>query len=162
MINTLTQEFGGVERQFRLGIGELRQLQEKCNAGPATILARLMTCQPQAAGMKRPIPKDYELAESDPDFVADFNLYSLLRMIGNDWNVDDVRETIRLGLIGGGATPTDASLAVARYVDVAADWPSNIGVASAILIDALLGSSNDPVGKAKVGTIVPQETIKDS
>src|SRR6185312_3542608 len=98
MSRTLKEDFGGAEREFRLGIGELRELQGKCEAGPATILARLLAFQPQAIGMKRPVAKNYELGESDPDYGADCNIYSLLRTTGNDWRVDDVRETIRLGL----------------------------------------------------------------
>jgi len=162
MSKALKQEFGGAEREFRLGIGELRELQTKCEAGPATILARVMSYQPQAIGMKRPNANDYELGASDPDFIADFNVYSLLRTVGNDWRVDDVRETIRLGLIGAGATPTDASLAVARYVDVAGDWPANVGLAAAILLHALVGPQDDQVGKATVETETPQAgTIAD-
>ncbi len=41
----------------------------------------------------------------------------LLRLHGHDWRVQDVRETIRLGLIGGGKTPPQALALVARYVD---------------------------------------------
>jgi Phage tail tube protein, GTA-gp10 len=158
MASTLKQDFGGAEREFRLGIGELRELQGGCEAGPATILARLLAFQPQAVGMKRPLARDYELGESDPDYVADFNIYSLLRSTGNDWRVDDVRETIRLGLIGGGMTPSDASVQVARYVDAAGEWPTNVGLASAILLHALTGPQDDQPGKAQVETVTPQAT----
>ncbi len=158
MSKVLKEEFGGAKREFRLGIGELRELQGICDAGPATILARLMSCQPQAVGLKRPNANDYELGASDPDFNSDFNIYSLLRTIGNDWRVDDVRETIRLGLIGGGCTPTEAALLVARYIDAASDWPSNAGLAAAILLYALIGPQDDQVGKATVETEMPQAT----
>jgi hypothetical protein len=57
------------ERTFALKIGQLRLLQEKCNAGPMAILRRLST---------------------------------------GDWFVDDVIETLRLGLIGGGARLEEA------------------------------------------------------
>ncbi|WP_454914983.1 gene transfer agent family protein [Xanthobacter sediminis] len=41
----------------------------------------------------------------------------LLRIKGQGWRVQDLRETIRLGLIGGGKTPTEALVLVGRYVD---------------------------------------------
>lgn len=151
MTQTLTEELGGVERQFRLGIGELRQLQEKCNAGPATILGRLMSFQPQAADTKRPNAKGYELGADDPDYRADFNLYSLLRSFGGDWRVDDVREPIRLGLIGAGTTPTEASLAVQSYVD-SRPLSEHIGLAAAILIKSLSADEDVKPGEPKVET----------
>src|SRR5690606_21980252 len=151
MTQTLTEELGGVERRFRLGIGELRQLQEKCDAGPATILGRLMSIQPQAFGQKRPNAQYYELGADDPDYRADFNLYSLLRSFGGDWRVDDIREPIRLGLIGGGATPTDASLTVQTHVD-SRPLPENIGLAAAIILKSLSSDEGDTPGEQKVET----------
>ena len=41
----------------------------------------------------------------------------LNRMVANDWRVDDAREIIRLGLIGGGKTPLEALDLVRKYVD---------------------------------------------
>jgi hypothetical protein len=148
MAKTVKVQFGGAEREFRLAIGELRELQEKCQAGPATVLARLMAFQPQAAKMQRPRPNDYGLADLDPDFHADSNLYGLFRNIGGDWRLDDVRETIRLGLIGGGMSPMDAFVMVARYVD---DRPltENTGAAAAVLMHALIGEPDDKVGKTE-------------
>ena len=71
-------DWQGVEREFRLGIGELRELQEKCDAGPMAILARLH---------------------------------------GRDWRIDDIRETIRLGLIGAGVKKNEALAIVRKEVD---------------------------------------------
>lgn len=87
------------EREFRLAIGLLRELQDKCNAGPAEILARLSN---------------------------------------GTWRVDDIRETLRLGLIGGGASPTDALVLVARYVDVR-PLMENVMPAQAVLLAAVVG-----------------------
>ncbi len=39
------------------------------------------------------------------------------RLIDGKWKLVDVRETIRIGLIGGGKAPTDAHALTARYVD---------------------------------------------
>jgi hypothetical protein len=66
------------EYTFRLGLGEFRELQEKCKAGPPAIHRRLLT---------------------------------------GEWFIDDIRETVRLGLIGGGLEPARALSKVQRYVD---------------------------------------------
>lgn len=144
-------QFGGREQAFRLGIGELRELQDLLDAGPATVLARLMSIQPQAKNLRRPVADDYPAGDRDPDFVADLNIYALLRSIGGDWRFDDIRETIRLGLIGAGMTPTDAFIAISRYVDQTDKYPpvDNIGTAAAILFHSLAGP--DPVGKPATG-----------
>lgn len=39
------------------------------------------------------------------------------RVATMQWRLDDLRETIRLGLIGGGASPGEAHMLVRRYVD---------------------------------------------
>ncbi len=145
--------FGGKEHSFRLLLGGLQELQTVCHAGPATILARLMSAQPQAANVKRPITDDYQFGAEDPDFLADWNSYSLLRGIGGDWRVEDVRETIRLGLIGAGMTPTDAFVAVSRYVDQTEKYPliDNVGIAAGILHHALTAPVGEDPGKAPTG-----------
>ncbi len=110
---SITLTWGDGPHVFRLTIGELRELQDKCNAGPAEILNRLA---------------------------------------GGTWRVDDIRETLRLGLLGGGKTPTDALVLVARYVD---NRPlmENVTPAQAILLAALVGDPEDQVGKPKAETI---------
>lgn len=144
---------GGKMRSFRLDLGGLQELQSACSAGPSTILARLMSSQPQAANVKRPEPDGYALGAADPDFIADFNTYSLLRSIGGDWRVEDVRETIRLGLIGAGMSPTDAFVIVSAYVDDIEKFPlvENVGVAASILLHALTAPKGEPVGKLETG-----------
>lgn len=60
--------------------------------------------------------------------------------------LNDIRETIRLGLIGGGKTPVQALVLVKRYVD---DRPliESLPVARTILMAALVGVPGDEVGK---------------
>lgn len=41
----------------------------------------------------------------------------MVRLRGQRWRVQDLRETIRLGLIGGGRSPAEAMVLVRRYVD---------------------------------------------
>lgn len=95
------------EHRFRLAIGQLRELQEKCGAGPLEILDRLATRR---------------------------------------WHVDDVRETMRLGLIGGGLEPFKALALVRHYID---DRPlmESVPAAQAVLMAALVGVPDDDVGK---------------
>ena len=157
MAKSIKLPFAGHERAFRLDIGALRELQSTCNAGPSTILARLMSYQPQMADRQRPQPEQYRGGDMDPDYGADINLFAMLRQIGGDWRVDDVRETIRLGLIGGGMSPTDAFVFVSGYVD---QYPltDNIGLAASILMHALIGDQDDPAGKPIAETVTTQQT----
>lgn len=100
-------EWADDTHRFRLAIGQLRELQEKCDAGPAEIFHRLTEQR---------------------------------------WRVEDLRETIRLGLIGGGMTPAAALVKVRRYVE---DRPlmESVPVARAVLLAALMGVPGDEVGK---------------
>ena len=101
--------WGDGEYRFRLGIKEIRELQEKTGVGPHALLRRV---------------------------------------VAGDWRVDDLRETIRVGLIGGGLEPTKAMVAVLRYVD---DRPllESVEPVVQILNGVLAGWASDPVGKEK-------------
>lgn len=96
---------------FRLPIKQLIELQEKCDAGPPLIQARLQS---------------------------------------GAWKVEDVRETVRLGLIGGGMSPTDAFKMVLRYVD---ERPllESVLVAEAVLSAALVGTPDEPFPNSEGG-----------
>lgn len=71
-----------------------------------------------------------------------------LRLAGHTFTNADVRETVRLGLEGGGAKPTEALAVVNRYVD---GWPigDNIGLAMEVLNACVAGVEppKDPPGK---------------
>lgn len=76
----------------------------------------------------------------------------LSRLQGDQWRVEDVREPIRLGLIGAGMDPTDAATLVIRYVD---ELPllQNVLVAQAIMAAAIVGVPGDqPPGKSETTT----------
>ncbi|MBR0695946.1 gene transfer agent family protein [Bradyrhizobium lablabi] len=72
------------------------------------------------------------------------------RIANKDFYLNDLRETIRLGLIGGGMTPKEAIAAVNLHVD---ENPHGLApsalVAYAVLEAVLVGVPDDPVGKAK-------------
>lgn len=153
--------FGGETRKFRIDIGGLRELQEKCDAGPATILTRLASFQPQVAGKDRPNPDDYVDGIESAQYSSDLTTYSLLRSIGGDWRVNDVREPIRLGLIGAGMTPTDAMILVSRYIDQLHKYPlaDNVPLAAEIVMHAIMSEPDDPAGKATAEN--PNQTATD-
>lgn len=80
---------------------------------------------------------------------TDCGPYTLLRrLLANDWKVDDVRQTIRLGLMGGGTEPIAAKKLVERYVDQRSDWLNNAMIAQAIVSAALVGAPEEEPGKS--------------
>lgn len=111
--------WAGGEHTFALRIEHLRALQDRCDAGPAWVLARLGSGQ---------------------------------------WLVNDIIDTIRLGLEGGGMPKDDARKLVKKYVE---NEPLTLSVltARAVLMSALYGNPDDPVGEAKgedQGVVTPQ------
>lgn len=72
------------------------------------------------------------------------------RIAKDDWRVDDIRETIRLGLIGGGTEPVKALDIVRRYVDERPLSLLNVPTAKAILMAGLAGAPDgEKPGKAR-------------
>lgn len=70
-----------------------------------------------------------ELEEKVGSVIAAF-----MRMREGHGRIDEVRETIRLGLIGGGKTPAEAASLVGRYFDrtpIAENLPLAISVLGA-------------------------------
>jgi hypothetical protein len=101
-------DWGDTEDQgFRLGLKEIRILQEKTGLGPLALFRRI---------------------ERD------------------DWLIDDLRETIRLGLVGAGMSEKDALTKIRRHVD---DFAKVDGKEPAmrILVAFLVGEPGEPVGK---------------
>lgn len=69
----------------------------------------------------------------------------LLNRLGTDeWRTQDVSETIRLGLIGGGKTPLEALHLVRKYVLNTPDWLSNIKIARGVLMAVIFGIEQAP------------------
>lgn len=72
----------------------------------------------------------------------------LERLRNRSWLVDDIAETLRIGLIGGGLPPSEALQLVRRYVY---ERPpvENVIFATLVLGAALFGPADDPIeGKA--------------
>lgn len=68
------------------------------------------------------------------------------RLLNGTFHVNDFREVIRLGLIGGGMKPTDALALVKRYVDER-PWNESVLTATAIISAAMVGIPDEIVGK---------------
>ncbi|KAB2781265.1 gene transfer agent family protein [Brucella anthropi] len=80
---------------------------------------------------------------------CDAGPYVILERLQNrSWRLNDIRENIRLGLIGGGMDPMSALKLVKRYVE---DRPllENVKLAQAVLTVALIGAPEEEVGEPK-------------
>jgi hypothetical protein len=128
---TISLLWGDEERTFRLGIGEWRKVQEKCDAGPAEIMARL-----------------------GPVFAATRRGYSFEQIIDagfvGTWRIDDVREPLYRGLIGGGMEPTAAGKIIRDLVD---ERPllEAVAIAYQVVLASLVGVEEEPMGEQKGG-----------
>jgi hypothetical protein len=112
-------EWGGEEYKFRLAIGEMRELYELVNRPRVAIGA--------------PVVGPMELLTSLQG--------------GNGWP-SEVREIIRLGLIGGGMKTDRALVLIKRFVDPPGMLLAAEVVAYKVLLSALTPSETDePVGK---------------
>jgi hypothetical protein len=125
----IVRPWGDFDRTFRLGIGEWRKVQETCDAGPGEIAARLATW----AAVRQANPK------------AGF-----LQMLAGGgvgaWRVDDIREVLYRGLIGGGLEPTAAGK-VLRDLHDERPLMENIDLALAVVLASLVGPEDDPPGE---------------
>lgn len=74
-------------------------------------------------------------------------LVLLNRLFDGSWRIADIREAIRLGLIGGGTKPEPALNLVRRYVDERPDWLNNATLARIIVAAAVSGVEDEPVKK---------------
>lgn len=82
---------------------------------------------------------------------CDAGPYVILQRLHNGtWKIQDIAETIRLGLIGGGKTPVDALKLVRSYVQ---DRPpmENLLTAQYILGAAIVGAPEEDTTKKKDG-----------
>jgi hypothetical protein len=126
----ITLEFAGEARVFRLALGEWRKVQEKCDAGPAELLARLA-----------------------PMFAARRQQLNMAQIMGNGllgtWRVDDVREVILQGLLGGGTSGPQAFELVKAWVDERPIFES-VEIAYQVVLASVFGVEDEkPVGESQ-------------
>lgn len=103
----VTLPWGDGDYKFRLAYGELRDLQEACDAGPP--------------------------------WIAD-------RLRDGNYRVEYIRETMRLALIGGGMSQSDALTKVRLFCEPRLE--ENRLIAWAIIRTALEGAADEKLGKA--------------
>ncbi len=79
------------------------------------------------------------------------------RLMLGEWKINDVRETIRLGLIGGGAKPHDALRLVRSYVDDIERYPlsESAVIARTIAVGAVYGFQSSPLAVGEGTTETP-------
>lgn len=71
----------------------------------------------------------------------------LARLASNQWRIEDIASTIRLGLIGGGTEPAKALKLVKTYVE-GRPPAENVSLARGILETSIMGAPQDPPGEA--------------
>lgn len=111
--------WGDGEQTFRLAIGQFRELQEKVN-GRRIALGGSM--------------------------VGPMSLLNQLR--ANDAWPDDIREVLRLGLIGGGMKPPEAHRMMVNYFDAAPPL-EHMKPAFAVLLAGMAGAPGEPIDAKK-------------
>ncbi|TCK31236.1 tail tube GTA-gp10-like protein [Ancylobacter aquaticus] len=67
------------------------------------------------------------------------------RLRTGSWRIEDITNTIRLGLMGGGMPPVDALKKVRTYVEDR-PWTENVPTAMMVLMAALYGAPEDDSG----------------
>lgn len=73
----------------------------------------------------------------------------LHRLSTGTYKINDVRETVRLALIGGGAKPTDALALVKRYIDDRPPLEDALHIARLALMGVLFGFKAAPVDESE-------------
>jgi hypothetical protein len=77
------------------------------------------------------------------------------------WRIRELRETIRFGLIGGGATAAEADRLLRAFVDPPNPLADSILIATSILAAALVGGGEDdmpgkPEAASQMGSPTPE------
>lgn len=138
----ITLDFGGEERTFRLGYGQWRKIQEKCDAGPPEILARL----------------------SQPFFASNQGLkWDAIIGAGllGTWRVDDIREVVLQGLLGANMPGPEALKLVRDWVE---ERPpiEGLSIAYRIVFSWMNGAGDeDPVGKSQAAPAASDPSIAE-
>lgn len=88
---------------------------------------------------------------------CDAGPYVILERLSNGtWRMNDIRETIRYGLIGGGLTPVAAVNLVREYVESRPPF-ENLLLARAVLSAGLMGAPDEKVGEQQAANLEETE-----
>lgn len=74
----------------------------------------------------------------------------LQRFTAGTWRIDDVREAILQGLIGGGLNTVEATQVVTGHFDDTPVLP-HVTIAQAIVASAVIGVGDEPLGESEAG-----------
>jgi hypothetical protein len=134
----LTRAFGRDEHPFRLRVAEWRAIEKTCNSGLAEIAGRIAPVVLLMAGGLARHPGGLLGA------IAEGQMGSA--------RLDDVREPLVQGLIGGGMGSTEAGALVRMMFDEVlgaghAPMLAYAELAFAILAQALIGLEDEPLGE---------------
>lgn len=102
--------WAGGEHSFRLGIGELRAIEQATDAGVSVVL---------------------------------------MRLLGQQWKIDDVLSPIRVGLTGAGMEPEKAKWALDRALETASPYALAITAAAILSRFLTLNEENNPPGESR-------------
>jgi hypothetical protein len=125
---------GQASRLFRLGVGQLRKLQENTGYGPFGLAAKL-----RMTGEALAVIKAQEFAG-----LAQLNLRELATF-------DDCRETILQGLLGADVPAPEALKLVRDWVEER-PLAESVGPAYLIAIAAVVGVEDEPLGEGEGAT----------
>jgi hypothetical protein len=120
-------DFAGETREFRIRLGEIRHIEQKCEVGIGEVCRRLA----KAAYV-----------------TSKFGGLEALAM-GVEIHAEDVRAPIYEGLVGGGMRPADATKIVRQEIDDRGVRGLLDNVAVALVV--LLGSQETPPGEPQAG-----------
>lgn len=125
------EDFAGEERAFRIRLGEIRRIEDKCQAGIGLVLGRLSRAV---------------LLINQTDGLAAF-------AAGLDIRADDVRTTLYEGLVGGGMAAPDATKVVRAEIDDRGvrGIVDNVAVALAVLWASQTVPEGDTLGEPPAG-----------
>lgn len=84
------------------------------------------------------------------------------RIRAGEWHVDDLRETLRLGLLGAGMETKEVIKLLVAHFPGAQGLAPHKEPAAAVLLAALVGPADDPAGKAGRGGKKTKETAAAS
>lgn len=136
----VTLLFGTEEHVFRLTVARWEKVQEKCQAGPPEVARRL------------------SLAALGQGGLGPLHAAASGRL--GQWNVQDVREPLRQGLIGGGMAEEAAEKLCRELVD---ERPLTLSVPVAldVVMAALFGPPEEPLmGEPAGGQGPPPKTSR--
>lgn len=150
---TIIRPFGAEERPFALTVGAWRDLEKARGAGLGVLAARIAPLVGFIHGMAGTKETDAG-AHLSGEEIANRRRQQFISAIATgmfgSFFVDDVRETLLQGLIGGGMASTDAGALTRKVFDEAVNRGEGPAMRFAplafdLLTDAIIGVEGEPI-----------------